>query len=169
MVVNQSNKSKSENSIKLRQLFSQPQWKEIPVQNGISKWSMKPLLDDSKPQKEAARAASKHAGIEHPVLPYFDQDPPDPKAFYFHAQLHYSLTETLGYELRFVAFANYDTLQAYSIWVSAVPQRFDGNNWINMPDQKEFIYSVNDSPEKIKEEMEQYFQLKGLLKPGNVS
>lgn len=151
--------------VKMQQLFNQPQWSNIDFSKGITQYSMRPLLKDDKQQLDAVRNASRNAGIEQPVIPYFDSDPPNSKAHYFHAQFKHNLTDSLGYEQRFVAFADYDTLKPlFSIWVSVIPQQInEKNEYINVPEQKELIYSINTYPKTIEKDVKQYFISNGFL------
>lgn len=152
---------------KMQKLFNQPQWRNINFQEGISEWSMRPFLGGNDKQKiEKATVASREAGIKQPIIPYFGPKPQNPNAYYFHAQFKRPLSDSLGYELRFIAYADYETLDpVYSIWISAIPQVIDEyKNYINMPEQKEFIYSVYSNPTIIENEMKQYFISKGLMK-----
>ncbi|MDP4117502.1 MAG: hypothetical protein Q8903_15315, partial [Bacteroidota bacterium] len=154
---------KRQEAVKMGKMFNQPQWSTIDFKKGVTIWSMRPLLDDSKQQLELARNASKQAGVANPILPYFDPDPDNPNAKYFYAKYKRNLSESLGYELRFIAFADENTLSLYSIWVSAIPQTIDdNNNYVNVPEQKEFIYSIDATPEGIENDMKQYFISKGL-------
>lgn len=151
---------------KMHRLFNQPQWNHINFQEGISQWSMRLFLGgDDKQKIGMATAASMEAGIKQLVIPYFEPEPQNSNAYYFHAHFKRRLSNSLGYELRFIAYADYEMLDlVYSIWVSAVPQTIDEhNNYINVPEQKEFIFSVNSSPTIIENEIRQYFISKGLM------
>ena len=153
---------KRQDAVKMKNLFAQPQWNAINFKEGLTDTSMRPLLDDSQQQLERARRASSQAGVKNPILPYFDSAPNNSNAHYYYARYFFKLTDTQGYELRFIAFADSNTLATYSIWVSAIPQTIDSNNnFINTPEQKEFIYSVEATPEKIEKDVTEYLASKG--------
>lgn len=152
------------NAAAVRQLFQQAdrgRWKDFDFSNGlIPQASLRPLLDES--QAEAARKASEEAGIEKPILPYFDAEPEGGNAKYYFAVYHRDVTDEQGYWLRFLAYAGAETLSpVYSLWISAVPTGKDRNgNDLANENQDESIYSVTAAPEEIEEDMSAYFNRK---------
>lgn len=159
----QSNPAQT-NAAVVRQLFRQAEgsrWKDFDFDKGlIPQTSLRPLLDEN--QAEAARKASEEAGVEKPILPYFDAEPDGGNAKYYFAVYHRDVTDEQGYRLRFLAYAGAEALSpVYSLWISAVPTGKDRNgNDLANENQDEFIYSVTTAPEQIEEDMSSYFNRK---------
>lgn len=147
-------KSKDKAS-RLQYFFHQTQWKNIDFTKNKYDMFIAPSFDDSV--KDDIIAASKDAGIKNPILPHDADQIPEGTEYYF-AVVQEDIDPETAYELRFFVLANQSNPeQVYSIWISAVPlvhlekDVFENEN-------KEFIFSVNDSPESVRRAMIKYFE-----------
>ena len=141
----------------LRKLFYPPQWEEFDFKKREKSahnapFSIAPSLSDSNVY-EAIKAASVDAGITSLVLPQdFDRIPAQSK--YFSAVFKEILSPQNTYAVRFFALADEKDLnQVYSIWISVIPLDANGQN----DGRTEFIFSINDTPQKIRDYMSAYF------------
>lgn len=141
------------NARALQSLFHQPQWEQYDFSKRVlPMMNIAPYFSDASPP--SIIAASKDAGVISPILPA--DDLPETAAYYF-AVFRETLDPRHGYELRFYAFADRkDLTKIYSIWITAIPfSSSDGS--MHLLEKQEFIYSVNDSPQSIREDMKAYF------------
>lgn len=139
----------------LQSLFYQPQWEQYDFSKRVlPMMNIAPYFSDASPP--SIIAASKDAGITSPILPTYPEALPETAVYYF-AVFRETLDTRHGYELRFYAFADREDLtKIYSIWITAIPfAPLDGS--VHLLEKQEFIYSVNDSPQSILEDMQAYF------------
>lgn len=135
--------------------FHQPQWKRIHFSNKLYDGNIAPSISKEMKEDEVIEA-SRAAGIENPVLPV-PEDIPEGAQFYS-AALGQGLEDGSWYQLRFYLLADEEEKdKLYSIWVAAVPSETSRQNGFT-PTGDEFIYSVLDTPDKIKEDMAEYFK-----------
>lgn len=146
--------SESKNKSVMRQFFHQPQWKDIDFSKSKYKMSIAPSLSDTV--YEDIVSASEAAGISDPILPQDADRIPNGAKHYFKV-IQEEIDKKAAYELRFYVLADEsDPNIIYSIWISAVPLEYHENTGFrNM--QKEFIFSVNDTPASIRKTMIEYF------------
>lgn len=134
-----------------------PQWKSIHFSNKIYDGNIAPSISEEMKEDEIIEA-SRAAGIENPILPNPDDIPKG--ARFYSAALGQGLDDGSWYQLRFYLLIDEENIdKLYSIWIAAVPSETSKQNGFT-PAKDEFIYSVLDTPEQIKEDMEEYFEQK---------
>jgi hypothetical protein len=139
----------------LGQMFYQPQWKSFDFSKRISSMNIAPSLSGTS--YDEIIAASVDAGIVSPILPQDAIENAPDGAKYYYAVFQENLSEKHTYEARFFALADErDPDRIFSIWVSALPLERDGQNGLRRA-EKEFIFSVNDTPQMIRDCMSDYF------------
>lgn len=149
VVVYSSLKPSIDNLHAIKQLFNQEQWSSIRFESVMG------FSPGKKESYDEIVAACKDLGITDPILPQDDNHPAGSK--YFCAVADQSVSDTQRYQLVFCALADEkDFSKVYSIWIAAMPmEQTENGSYANIG--KEYIFSVNSTPDEISAAMAKYF------------